>query len=82
MSNGDFTTQPNQALFRGVVIVRGGVATDGESADNGNTCLEGFVNTTGTITLAGKVRPFSSNTVTNRPGFYGVRLWSWRELYQ
>ena len=82
VSNGGFTMQPNQALFRGAVIVRGGVAADGESADSGNTCLEGFVNTTGTITLAGRVRPIGSNTATNRPGFYGVRIWSWRELYQ
>lgn len=80
--NGNFTTQPNKALFQGVVIVRGGEATDGDTADSGNTCLDGFINASGTIKIAGKVRPFSSADLLNRPGFYGVRQWSWRELYQ
>lgn len=80
--NGNFTTQPNKALFQGVVIVRGGEATDGDTADSGNTCIDGFVNASGTIKLAGKVRPFSSAALLNRPGFYGVQQWSWRELYQ
>jgi hypothetical protein len=79
--NGNFTTQPNKALFQGVVIVRGGVATDGDTADSGNTCIDGFVNASGSIKIAGKVRPFSSADLL-RPGFYGVRQWSWRELYE
>jgi hypothetical protein len=80
--NGNFTTQPNKALFQGVVIVRGGEATDGDTADSGNTCLDGFVNASGTIKIAGRVSPFSSAALVNRPGFYGVRQWSWRELYE
>lgn len=80
--NGNFTTQPSKALFQGVVIVRGGEAADGDTADSGNTCLDGFVNASGTIKIAGKVRPFSSADLANRPGFYGIKQWSWRELYQ
>lgn len=82
-----FTTQPNKARFRGVVIVREGeyvpgTADDGTSSDSGNTCLEGFVNATGDITISGSVSPFSTTGVSDRPGFTGVRQWSWRELYQ
>ncbi len=82
-----FTTQPNRARFKGVVIVREGEfvpsnADDGTSSDSGNTCLEGFVNASGNITIAGSVTPSSSADLANRPGFYGVRQWSWRELYQ
>ncbi len=82
-----FTTQPNKARFQGVVIVREGefvpgVADDGTSSDSGNTCLEGFVNASGNITISGSVTPSSSADLANRPGFYGVRQWSWRELYQ
>lgn len=79
---GSFTTQPNRALFRGVVMVRGGEVDDGSSEDTGNTCLEGFINASGPIKIAGDVQPFASEAVDDRPGFYGVETWSWRELYQ
>ncbi len=82
-----FTTQPNKARFRGIVIVRGGeyvpgTADDGTSTDSGNTCLEGFVNATGNITIAGSVSPSSLADLSSRPALTGVRQWSWRELYQ
>lgn len=82
-----FTTQPNKARFRGIVIVRGGeyvpgTADDGTSTDSGNTCLEGFVNATGTIKIAGSVSPSSLSDLSGRPGLTGVRQWSWRELYE
>ncbi len=83
---GNFATKSGTALFQGVVVVRGAEgaeATDlGSSADTGNTCLDGFVNATSEIKIAGTVRPSSSLEANNRPGFYGVRTWSWRELYQ
>lgn len=82
VKGGNFTTQPNKALFRGVVMVRGGEVDDGSSSDTGNTCLEGFINASGPIKIAGDVEPFASEAVTDRPGFYGVELWSWRELYE
>jgi hypothetical protein len=82
---GNFTTQPNKALFRGVVVVRGPAGADGSdlgsSIDTGNTCLDGFVNATGKIKIAGTVRPSSSPSVDS-PGFHGVDLWSWRERYE
>ena len=83
---GNFATKSNTALFQGVVVVRGAEgseATDlGTSSDTGNTCLDGFVNATSEIKIAGTVRPSTSLEANNRPGFYGVRTWSWRELYQ
>ncbi len=83
---GNFATGSNTALFQGVVVVRGAegsTTTDlGNSSDTGNTCLDGFVNATSEIKIAGTVRPSSSLEMNNRPGFYGVKLWSWRELYE
>ena len=83
--NGNFTTQPNTALFQGVVIVRGGEALDetaeGTSDDTGKTCLDGFVNASGDIKIAGNASPLSTSALEDRPGFYGVRQWSWRECY-
>lgn len=82
IENGNFTTQPNKARFRGVVVVRGGEVADGTSDDTGKTCLEGFINAEGNIKIAGNVSPMSSADAAKRPGFYDARLWSWRELYE
>lgn len=86
--NGGFSIKSgsNVALFRGVVVTRGPEATQnsevGDAALTGNNCLDGFINSTGTIKIAGAVIPASSEEANDRPGFYGVRTWSWRELYQ
>ena len=48
--------------------------TPGNIVISGNITLEG-------VTIAGTVKPFTQER-DNRPGFYGVLLWSWRELYQ
>ena len=83
IENGDFTTTQNSTPFRGAVVVRGGQATDGESEDTGgNTCLQGFVNASGGVKIAGNVSPMSDEELAKRPGWYGTRLWSWREMYQ
>jgi Tfp pilus assembly protein PilX len=85
---GGFTVAPKTALFEGIVVVRGPADQDSEISNtdetglSGNTCLDGFVNSTGPLTITGSVRPSGSVEVNNRPGFYGVRTWSWRELYQ
>ena len=83
---GNFSTRSNTALFRGIVVIRGAEGTEGtdlgNSSDTGNTCLDGFVNATSEIKIAGTVRPSTSIEANNRPGFYGVRTWSWRELYE
>jgi hypothetical protein len=82
----NFETKSNTAPFRGVVVVRGAEESTGSdlgtSSDTGNTCVDGFVNATSEIKIAGTVRPSTSLEVINRPGFYGVRTWSWRELYE
>jgi hypothetical protein len=83
VKNGNFKLNQGTAPLRGVVIVRGGAYDEGDSSNaGGSTCLDGFVNATGTIKIAGSVEPLASQEVANRPGFYGVRLWSWRELYE
>ena len=82
VENGSFNTTQNTAPLEGAMIVRGGDYTDGESNDTaGNTCLNGFVNATGTIEISGDVELSAASNATNRPGFYGVRQWSWRECY-
>lgn len=82
VENGNFTTQPNKARFVGAVVIRGGDATDGTSDDTGRSCLEGFINAQGAVKIAGNVTPMSTEAAGKRPGWYSVRLWSWRELYQ
>lgn len=80
---GDFKMTQNKACLQGVVIVRGGVYEEGDSVDaGGNTCLDGFVNATGDIQIKGSVAPIASEAVIKRPGFYRVKQWSWRELYE
>ncbi len=82
VENGNFTVQPSKALFRGAVVVRGGEVADGTVDDTGKTCLEGFINAEGNIKIAGNVGPVSSEEAAKRPGWYDVKLWSWRELYE
>jgi hypothetical protein len=83
VSNSSFEMSRNRALFAGNVIVGGG---DNEEANSvgvgGRSCIDGYVNATGTITIAGEVRRSGSAVGENRPGFFDVRLWSWRELYE
>jgi len=75
VENGNLTTQPN-TLF-GVVVIRGGEAADGTSADTG-TCSEGFVNAEGNIKIAGSVTDELLESA-KRPA---VRQALERELYQ
>jgi hypothetical protein len=73
---GDFS-----GLFRGVIIVTGDGTDTGkyDSGTSGN--VEGFVVASGDMTLRGSVSA-ATGSLTSRPGFYGVKLWSWRELYE
>jgi hypothetical protein len=85
---GAFSVKPKTALFQGVVVVRGPadqestVSNTDDAGLSGNTCLDGFINSTGVINITGSVSPSGSAEINNRPGFYGVRTWGWRELYQ
>ncbi len=87
VKGGGFSVAPNSDLFRGVVVVRG-IDADEESeieegaALGGKACLDGFINSVGPITIAGSVSPSSSEEVSGRPGFFGVRTWGWREMYE
>ena len=81
VENGNFTTQPGKARFEGAVIIRGGQLTDGDFVSTGNVCLDGFANAEDEIKINGNVNTGATPDVTNSPGFYGVRLWSWRECY-
>jgi hypothetical protein len=70
-------------LFRGVILVMVDGTDTGkyDSGTSGN--VEGFVVASGDITVRGSVSPsIVGDDLTTRPGFYGVKLWSWRELYE
>ncbi len=81
IENADLTIHPNTALLDGVVIVRGGQAADGAYSDSGGACSGGFVHAVGGIEIGGNVRSEGTQNLSERPGFYGLRLWSWRECY-
>ena len=81
VENGTVKVSPNSTPLKGVIIIRGaGVGTEVYS-DIGTTCMQAFVNATGDIKLAGSASP-SALEKGARPGFSGLKLWSWRELYQ
>lgn len=82
VENGNFDTQSDSALFSGAVIVRGGTVEPGTYTATGNTCMEGFVNASGNIKVNGNAKAGTNPDLSNTIGFYEVRLWSWRELYQ
>lgn len=82
IENSTFTTGQNKACLNGYIIIRG-VPTNVESYKDtgGNSCLQGAVNSSGGIRIAGNVSPFTLEG-GNRPGFYAVSRWSWREQFQ
>ncbi len=82
VEGGDFEMQGNDAPFEGVIIVRGGVYTEGDYTGAGNSCLIGYANTSGDIEIKGNAAPTNLLPIATRPGFYRVELWGWRELYE
>lgn len=69
--------------FRGAIIITGDGTNTGKYDDGGSDNIEGFVIASGDMQIRGSVSPFAvTEEFTTRPGFYAVRLWSWRELYQ
>lgn len=83
VENGDFEISNSSNGFDGVVIVTGDGTSTGNYKNTGNETIEGFVVADGTMTIGGTVDPFQViGDFTQRPGFYGVQQWSWRELYQ
>ncbi len=82
IENGNFKMNGSVA-FKGIVIVTGNGTTTGLYQTAGNPDLDGFVLADGQMTIRGDVSPITiTDDWTNRPGFYGVKLWSWRELYK
>ena len=65
--------------FSGVILVTGDGVDTGRYEGGGS--VEGFVVASGDMTIRGTVSP-STVSLTTRPGLNGVRLWSWRELYE
>jgi hypothetical protein len=82
IENGTFTTGQNKACLNGYIVIRGvPTATESYKDTGGQSCLQGAVNSSGGIRIAGNVSPFTLEA-GNRPGFYAVNRWSWRELFQ
>lgn len=74
MSGGD--------VFKGIIIITGNGTTTGLYKSTGSPELDGFVLADGKMTIRGDVGALTvTDAWTNRPGFYGVKLWSWRECY-
>jgi type II secretory pathway pseudopilin PulG len=77
--DGNLTISDSSSGFSGVIIVTGNGTDTGRYV--GNADVEGFVVASGDMTIRGSVSP-STVSLTTRPGFYDVRLWGWRELYE
>ena len=87
VENGNFRTQSQTLPLRGTVVVKGsapGVGTSGTGLfsyqDTGNACMQSFAHASGDIDIGGNPGAFTEER-GNRPGFFGVRLWGWRECY-
>lgn len=83
VENGNLSINNSSNGFNGIIIVTGDGTNTGLYTSGGNDTVEGFVIADGNMTIRGTVAPFAvTEDFANRPGFYGVQLWSWRELYQ
>jgi hypothetical protein len=83
VSDGNLAISDSTGAFRDVIIVTGDEAGTGryDSGDNGN--VDGFVVASGDMTIHNSVSPATvTGGLATRPGFYSVRPWSWRELYE
>jgi hypothetical protein len=87
VENGNFKTQSSRLALRGTIVVKGsapGVGTSGTGKyayqDEGNPCMQSFTHASGDMDIGGDVGAFTEER-GNRPGFFGVRQWSWRECY-
>ncbi len=85
--NGNMDIDSASEGFEGVIIVRDPNSFRATAAplvyeNKGEFALRGFVNVEGDLLLRGSVNPLDTASVTNRPGFYNIQLWSWREVYE
>jgi hypothetical protein len=77
--DGNLAMSDSSGGFRGVIIVTGNGTDTGRY--DGGAAVEGFVVASGDMEISSGVSSLSGGLAT-RPGFYAVRLWSWRELYE
>ncbi len=82
VNNGNLAISNSSTGFNGTIIITGDGTNTGLYKSAGNTTVEGFVIASGKMTIRGTVAPSVGRDFTNVPGFYGVKLWSWRELYE
>ena len=87
VQNGNFKTGQNKLPLRGTVVVKGSapnVGTNGTGLfsyeDTGGACMESFAHASGDMDIGGNPGAVTQER-GNRPGFFGIRLWSWRECY-
>jgi hypothetical protein len=81
--DGNLTINDASGGFNGIIIVTGDGTNTGKYDSGGSDTVQGFVIASGDMTIHGSTEPFAATkNFTTRPGFYGVNLWSWRELYQ
>jgi hypothetical protein len=92
VENGNYRTLPQKLPLRGTVVIRNGTPTGTtypadrtqppyySYTDTGNACMQTFTHTEGDMDIGGNPGAFTQER-GNRPGFFGVRLWSWRECY-
>jgi len=93
IENGNFRITNSGNGFDGVIIITAGSdtsaalpCTDGAATgcytNTGNKTVKGFVIAGNTMKIGGTVDPFSViGDYNQRPGFYNMALWSWRECY-
>lgn len=80
--NGNLTINNSSNGFKGVIIVDGDGVNTGTYDNGGSDSIEGFAIASGDMEIRGSTSPFVvDENFTTRPGFYGVRQWSWRECY-
>lgn len=83
VEGGNFEISNSSSGFEGILIVTGNGTTTGIYKNPGNKTVKGFVIADGGMTIGGGVDPFAVvGDFTQRPGFYNMKPWSWRELYQ
>ncbi len=79
VENGDFSIGSNNGGFNGTVVIRGGSFNS-----SGNSCMTGYVNSSGDINMGGGSGAGTVPPLTSLPAFRSSKtdLQSWWELYQ
>jgi hypothetical protein len=80
--NGSLTINNSSNGFNGIIIITGDGTNTGKYDSGGSDTIQGFVIASGDMRIRGSTAPFVvTEGFTTRPGFYAVKLWSWRECY-